>query len=315
MGRARRRTGTRVTSNMPRGAPSACTTRRCTSSPGTRSPRTTPTTRIRWPISGTISSARGRGRLRGVHQRTIPAQASAAVLGSNQPQPASATAASPVLSPAALGPAAADGLAQPPRDRHRRPCRSRSPGRHRWRSPGMTSRERAAGCPTGGSTPCWPPASSSGSRAATPTGCCASCSPPPSGRSCCGSRSLADAGVGSEDWWRRRVEAIAAHYPQVSWQLDAVRRLATGSIGGRRHPGSAGRAACAALGLGADRRRARCRIGRHDRVAVALGWPFEEKPLAYRPAGRPAGAAARRHGRRSSTRPAPRPWRRLGQTS
>ena len=41
---------------------------------------------------------------------------------------------------------------------------------------------------------------------------------------------MADAGVGSEDWWRRRVEAIAAHYPQVSWQLDAVRRLATGSL-------------------------------------------------------------------------------------
>ena len=36
----------------------------------------------------------------------------------------------------------------------------------------------------------------------------------------------ADAGVGSEGWWRRRVEEIAAHFPKVSWQLDAVRQLA-----------------------------------------------------------------------------------------
>lgn len=40
----------------------------------------------------------------------------------------------------------------------------------------------------------------------------------------------AEQGVGCEDWWRRRVEAIAAHYPKVSWQLDAVHRLPTGSL-------------------------------------------------------------------------------------
>ena len=40
----------------------------------------------------------------------------------------------------------------------------------------------------------------------------------------------AEIGVGCEDWWRRRIEAIAAHHPKVSWQLDAVHRLATGSF-------------------------------------------------------------------------------------
>ena len=57
VGRARSRTGTPATSNMSRGGPSACTTRPCTSSPGIRSPRPTPITRTRWPMSGTISSA------------------------------------------------------------------------------------------------------------------------------------------------------------------------------------------------------------------------------------------------------------------
>ncbi len=40
----------------------------------------------------------------------------------------------------------------------------------------------------------------------------------------------AENGVGSESWWRRRIEAIAAQHPTVSWELDAVRRLATGSV-------------------------------------------------------------------------------------
>ena len=48
------------------------------------------------------------------------------------------------------------------------------------------------------------------SRRAMPTGCCASCSPRPGARSCCGSRSRPRTGVGSEDWWRRRVEADRA---------------------------------------------------------------------------------------------------------
>lgn len=43
-------------------------------------------------------------------------------------------------------------------------------------------------------------------------------------------RTSADVGVGSAEWWRRRIELIAAQYPQVSWQLDAVRRLPTGRL-------------------------------------------------------------------------------------
>ena len=66
---------------------------------------------------------------------------------------------------------------------------------------------------------------------------------------------IAREGVGSEGWWRRRVEAIAAHHPTVSWELDAVRRLPTGCADGRGDAGPARRAARKPAGLGAHRRR------------------------------------------------------------
>ena len=40
----------------------------------------------------------------------------------------------------------------------------------------------------------------------------------------------AETGVGSASWWRRRVDEIAAHYPGVSWELDAARLLPTGTF-------------------------------------------------------------------------------------
>ena len=92
----------------------------------------------------------------------------------------------------------------------------------------------------------------------------------------------ADAGVGSEGWWRRRVEEIAAHFPKVSWQLDAVRQLATGSLAVaatqvRRVEPPAEPLVWALTGEGeAEDRQAR-------RVAAALGWRFVEKPVAFGP--------------------------------
>jgi hypothetical protein len=105
----------------------------------------------------------------------------------------------------------------------------------------------------------------------------------------------AEDGVGSEDWWRRRVEAIAAHYPKVSWELDAVRRLATGSLAveatqvWRVDPPAMPLVwALTAEGEAADRQARR--IGR------AIGGRFEEKALAYGPwaglRGRLLGATA-----------------------
>ena len=93
---------------------------------------------------------------------------------------------------------------------------------------------------------------------------------------------IADAWVGGEEWWRRRVEGISRQYPEVSWQLDAVRRLATGSLAVegtqvRRLGLPAKPLVWALTGEG----RAQDRQVR--RVAEALGWPFEEKPLAYGP--------------------------------
>jgi hypothetical protein len=104
----------------------------------------------------------------------------------------------------------------------------------------------------------------------------------------------AEEGVGSEDWWRRRVEAIANHYPTVSWELDAVRHRAAGAttvdaIQVRRVPPPGQPLVWALTGddLAGDRQSRR--IGR------ALGWRFEEKRLAHGPLaglrGRLFGAA------------------------
>ena len=92
----------------------------------------------------------------------------------------------------------------------------------------------------------------------------------------------AEEGVGSEGWWRRRVEAIAAHHPTVSWELDAVRRLPTGSVAVeatqvRRVTPPESPLVWALTGEGeAADRQAR-------RVGAALGGRFEEKPLAFGP--------------------------------
>ena len=102
-------------------------------------------------------------------------------------------------------------------------------------------------------------------------------------------------GVGSESWWRRRVEAIAAHYPKVSWELDALRRLATGSVAVeatqvRRVSPPTSPLVWALTGDGdAADRQAR-------RIGAALGGRFEAKNLAFGPLaglrGRLFGATA-----------------------
>ena len=105
----------------------------------------------------------------------------------------------------------------------------------------------------------------------------------------------AEDGVGSEGWWRRRVEAIAAHYPKVSWELDAVRRLATGSLAVeatqvRRVDPPATPLVWALTGEDEAADRQSRRIGR------AIGGRFEEKALAFGPLaglrGRLLGATA-----------------------
>ena len=95
----------------------------------------------------------------------------------------------------------------------------------------------------------------------------------------------ADDGVGSEDWWRRRVEAIAAQYPTVSWELDAVRRLAKGSLAVeatqvRRVAPPESPLVWVLTGDGVASDRQVLRVGK------ALGWRFEEKQLGYGPLAR-----------------------------
>jgi mitochondrial fission protein ELM1 len=92
----------------------------------------------------------------------------------------------------------------------------------------------------------------------------------------------AEEGVGSEGWWRRRVEEIAAHYPKVSWVLDAVRRLPAGSLAVetiqvRRVEAPAKPLVWALTGEGAARDR------QVLSVAAGLGWPVVEKRLAVGP--------------------------------
>lgn len=97
-------------------------------------------------------------------------------------------------------------------------------------------------------------------------------------------------GVGSAPWWRRRVEEIASHFPAVSWNLDAVERLPTGSF--RVNSTQVRRVAAPpepvvwALTGESEAKDRQVR-----RVAAALGWPFQEKHLAYGPlAALPNGA-------------------------
>jgi mitochondrial fission protein ELM1 len=91
---------------------------------------------------------------------------------------------------------------------------------------------------------------------------------------------IAEQGVGSEVWWRRRIEQIAAHFPKVSWELDALHRLPTGALQVEttqirrvEPPASPVVWALTGEGLAQDRQ--------VRRIARALGGPFVEKQLAY----------------------------------
>ena len=298
-------TGTRATSNMSRAAPGACTTRPCTSSPGTRSPKPTPTTRTRWPISGTISSAR----------RTPPASRC-----SPATSPSPGFRGGPGLEPADGAGAAAAPLLSGGRERLLRQTGARSlliagmggapepPWRRRARGHPPRFRPRArAGCPS-------ERVRRRGRRRhlrAHPgrrrrAGCCASCSPRPSARWCCGSRVTRRGGRGQRGLVatpasRRSPRTI----PAVSWELDAV----------RRSPPARSRSTATQVrrvepppepaGLGADRRgRGRGPAGPAGRRGPGLAVRGEAAGLrAARVAARPA---ARRHGRHASIRPARR---------
>ena len=104
----------------------------------------------------------------------------------------------------------------------------------------------------------------------------------------------AETGVGSEDWWRRRIEAIAAQYPKVSWELDALHQRAPGGVGVeatqvRRVPPPKSPLVWALTGEGDASDRQLLRVG------TALGGRLVEKRLAYGPLaglrGRLAGAS------------------------
>jgi mitochondrial fission protein ELM1 len=91
---------------------------------------------------------------------------------------------------------------------------------------------------------------------------------------------IAEQGVGSEVWWRRRIEQIAAHFPKVSWELDALHRLPTGALQVettqiRRVEPPASPVVWALTGEGETQDR------QVRRIARALGGPFVEKRLAY----------------------------------
>ncbi|MGD9510479.1 MAG: ELM1/GtrOC1 family putative glycosyltransferase [Geminicoccaceae bacterium] len=102
----------------------------------------------------------------------------------------------------------------------------------------------------------------------------------------------AEAGVGSEEWWRRRIGAIAAHHPGVSWQLDAVRTLTTGAvevgaIQVRRVTPPAQPLIWALTGENPAADRQVLRIG------AALGGRLEEKRLAFGPLAALRGLVSR----------------------
>ena len=203
-------TGTPATSNMSRAGPSACTTRPCTSSPGTRSPRPIPTTRTRWPISGTISSAAAdaagfevftrdapeprlsrraglepaRGR-RPCAGRSCRAAAGGLLRQTGAAQrcwsPASAARSSGALG-APTSRSTRHDFARAQRPAARRAVRRRA-GRRHLRAHPRRGRELGAARTV---------------RRGRPRAGAAHRAP------------RAEEGVGSEGWWRRRVEAIAA---------------------------------------------------------------------------------------------------------
>lgn len=83
-------------------------------------------------------------------------------------------------------------------------------------------------------------------------------------------------GVGSPDWWRRRVELAAARRPEVSWLLDAATPSGAVRTSGIDHVELPTRPAVWVLtesGQPADRRAVR--------LAESLGWPFTTKRIAY----------------------------------
>ncbi len=92
----------------------------------------------------------------------------------------------------------------------------------------------------------------------------------------------AETGVGSASWWRRRVDEVAAHYPGVSWELDAARLLPTGSFAVettqvRRIEPPSEPLVWALTGEGELQDQGAVSL------AAALGWRYEEKHVAYGP--------------------------------
>lgn len=85
-------------------------------------------------------------------------------------------------------------------------------------------------------------------------------------------------GLGGPGWWRRRVEEAAARRPGVAWHLDAAAPEAAGalSVGRRRAGAAAGDPRVWVLTGSGDSSDRQAR-----RLAAALGWPFEERRVAY----------------------------------
>lgn len=102
----------------------------------------------------------------------------------------------------------------------------------------------------------------------------------------------ADAGVGSASWWRRRIELVAARFPQTSWQLDAVARAATGrlqvattQVRKVAPPSEPLTWVLTGEDAGSD--------DQARRIAAAVGGRVEEKPLVFGPRAELAGRLLR----------------------
>lgn len=90
-------------------------------------------------------------------------------------------------------------------------------------------------------------------------------------------RAQAADGLGSPDWWQRRLAEAAARHPGVSWQLDAALPEAAEvrSVGLRRVEAPPSPRIWVLTGAGEEE------DGQARRLASALGWPHEEKRLAH----------------------------------